>query len=152
MFLSILFSILNSFNAQAATLISCHDGDTCRFNDAGHTVNVRFAGIDAPEIKQAGGREARKFLLTLVENKTVELKCEGKSYKRKVCEVHVSGVDVCAEMVRAGWAWDVPKFSHGKYSGLMREARGAKRGIWASGVEGVKMPVCFRGKNKKLCR
>lgn len=35
--------------------VRCHDGDTCTFLVEGEPVNVRLAGIDAPEI----GRRAR---------------------------------------------------------------------------------------------
>lgn len=153
--LALLSTFVFSLTANAATLISCHDGDTCKFLDGQRTVNVRFAGIDAPEAKQTGGKDARKFLLVLLANKNVQLKCDGKkSYKRKVCGVFVDGKDVAAEMVRAGWAWDVPKYSKRKYEKLMLAAQASRVGIWRNGVAGVLNPMCARARGKKspLCR
>src|SRR4051812_7767543 len=66
---------------QGAEILSCHDGDTCRAKlPGGLTLNVRFAGIDAPEVAsfvhaqgQPLGAEAGEFLSQLIVGKNVEL-------------------------------------------------------------------------------
>lgn len=131
--------------AHAATVISCHDGDTCKFDNKGNVVKVRLAGIDAPEAKQAGGDQARKYLVSLLAGKQVDLNCNGQSYKRKVCALTVDGRDVAAEMVKAGWAWDYPRYSKKKYQKFMLQAQAARLGIWRNGTS-VKRPDCFRHK------
>ena len=53
-----------------ATVISIHDGDTMTLDiDMGRRLrtddSIRLYGINAPELSQAGGREARDYLRTL---------------------------------------------------------------------------------------
>ena len=45
----------------------------------------------------------------------------------------VDGRDLGAEMVRLGWAVDFPRYSKGFYRGQERDARNARRGVWADG-------------------
>lgn len=50
---------------------SCHDGDTCTvLLDQGlkeyRRMNIRLAGINAPELKSAGGAASRDHLLALL--------------------------------------------------------------------------------------
>ena len=53
-----------------ATVISIHDGDTMTLDiDMGRRLrtddSIRLYGINAPELSQAGGKEARDYLRTL---------------------------------------------------------------------------------------
>ena len=143
-----LLALLTSFDAQAhVTVISCNDGDTCKFNDRGRTVSVRIFGIDAPEKGQKDYKLAKEYLLSLLKNQTAELKCEGRSYKRKVCTILVKGKDIGETMVAQGYAWDSPKYSKGKYTKHMQLAQGAKLGIWKN--PNIQSPYCFRPRTKK---
>lgn len=132
---------------------SCHDGDTCRIEIKGKMVSVRFSGVDAPEKKQPGGRESQKFVHEKIVGRTVQLHCEGRSYKRRTCRLQIDGQDVGEQLVRAGHAWDSPKYSKGRYRQAEEEARAEKRGLWAGANSAAPVsPYCFRWKDKEACR
>jgi len=85
------------------------DGDTLRFTPAGQApIVVRLANIDAPEICQAWGAEARRALTDLALNKTATLRPTGRdSYGRAVGVLVVDGVDVAQSLVEGGHAWSL---------------------------------------------
>lgn len=132
----------------SATVSSCHDGDTCKADVNGRTVKIRIAGIDAPEIEQAEGVEAKNFLESKVVKKAIQFDCKGKSYDRIICVLSLNGLDIGEEMVRSGFAFDYQKFSKGKYKSLMETARRKKIGIWKTLQ---KSPFCTRHPKAKTC-
>ncbi len=60
LFLLLAFSLAAESISGKVTLI--YDGDTFLMQDGLKSVEIRLWGIDAPEYKQAGGREATKCL------------------------------------------------------------------------------------------
>ena len=81
--------LLLAFTLAAETIIGkvswIYDGDSFLMQTEGGRVQVRIWGIDAPEYKQPGGREAAKFLIGLIKDKTVSVeKVELDSYGRIV--------------------------------------------------------------------
>ena len=94
-------------------LKSIYDGDTLRVVRDGEELKIRLCGIDAPEIKQPLGIEARDYLQSLVELGNGELllvPLEKDRYGRTVAEVYVQDSDDTAinlnmQMVRDGYAW-----------------------------------------------
>ena len=124
------------------------DGDTVIVRkESGEQVNVRLASIDAPELshtRQEAGRlgqpyayEAKRYLVSLVKGKVLDLKCpDADRYGRSVCDLIVDGRSIDQEMVRQGWAW-ANEAAHGRYMrdpempGLEAEARRERRGLWA---------------------
>lgn len=135
---------------------SCHDGDTCHVLiekipvSSSEKVKVRLSGIDAPEIKQADGTKAKNFLELLVKDRKVELKCDGQSFDRRVCKMLVDGLDVNAEMVKNGWAWESVKYSKGEYKKFQSAAKFSKLGLWKG--KDIVSPYCFRHKKNKKCK
>ena len=74
-------------------VLSVHDGDTIKVKRGGQVLNVRFACIDAPELKQPGGVEARDYLKSLISRSggVVGLNIISKDrYNRSVAEVWVN--------------------------------------------------------------
>lgn len=129
------------------SFLRCHDADTCHFKkNNGETVKVRFAGVDAPEKKKPFSKEATEHLTAKLKDQKVTLRCVGHSFDRRVCSVFVGGVDLAEDLVRAGFAWDSPKHSKGRYRKLEDEAREAKRGLWVQ--TNVQSPTCQRLKTK----
>ena len=112
------------------------DGDSIRV--AG--IEIRLYGIDAPEFRQickraghpwACGRTATRFLEALVKHQ--ELRCrprEEDRYGRTVAVCFLGEMNVGAALVRAGQA-----VAYGAYQAEEREARDARRGLWASAFE-----------------
>lgn len=102
------------------------DGDTV---DIGGT-RIRLSGIDAPEIDQPYGRNAKWTLVNLCKGQEIRAVFDGdRSHDRTVATCYLpDGRDLSAEMVKAGMALDWPKFSRGRYSGL--EPSGIRRKLW----------------------
>jgi endonuclease YncB( thermonuclease family) len=101
-----------------AAYVSCYDGDTCAVNVAkmppvfGHHLPIRFAGIDAPEIKAACTKEyalaitARDFLIAQMSRATslVLQNVTRDKYFRVDATVLADGVNLNLLMVTKGYA------------------------------------------------
>jgi endonuclease YncB( thermonuclease family) len=128
--------------ADAATPITGRariiDGDSLEV--AGET--IRLFGIDAPEAHQqcrdangqdyACGRDAARILTALIGGRPVSCTLVTHDrYARDVATCQAEGRDLGEAMVRAGYA----RHSEGRYAAAERDARAAKRGIWAGAFE-----------------
>jgi endonuclease YncB( thermonuclease family) len=121
----------------AAAEVRVIDGDTLDV----HGTKTRLWGIDAPEGKQSCqrdgvawlcGQEAAKALRGLVVGKEVACREVGRDrYKRSVAVCSIGEMEINAWMAREGWALDYRQYSKGAYTGAEKEAREAKRGLWA---------------------
>lgn len=110
------------------------DGDTATVLDAENVQHkIRFAGIDAPEKKQAHGMDAKQALSKMIFGKSVVVNVANRDlYGREVGSVLVDGIDVNGSMVRWGWAWCYREYKHPKeYETYEDEAREKQRGLWA---------------------
>ena len=123
------------------------DGDTVLLvRDGQHEpVKLRIEGIDAPEICQLGGAEARDAMIRLALRKPVQVLDHGHDvYGRQIGRLSMDGVDLGAEMVRSGMAWAY-RFRAGKgpYADLQRQAQTQKIGMFAAD-EVAMSPSVFR--------
>lgn len=117
------------------------DGDSLEV--AGH--RIRLFGIDAPERSQdcrdasgqtyACGRAARDSLAAAVGGQTVSCTPVGESYNRDVAVCTANGRDLSEAMVRSGHALELRQHSRGRYGEAERDARNARRGLWAGDFE-----------------
>ena len=121
--------------AEAMKVTHVTDGDTLWVRPAGggKPVKLRMAGIDAPEICQAGGRAARVALASRVARRTVVVTTHRfDDYGRAVATVHLDGEDLAGWMVAQGHAWS---YRYGREDGpylkLQAQARSAQRGLFA---------------------
>ena len=121
-------------------VISIADGDTLTVLDRDKRQHrVRLLGIDAPERGQDFGERSRQSLADLVFNKQVHVIVPKLDrYGRKLGKVTLGRTDVNLEQLRAGMAWyyrqyaaDVFKDDRPIYDRAEREAKAAKRGLWA---------------------
>lgn len=112
------------------------DGDSLwvRPSAGGAPQRIRLHGIDAPEICQADGPEARAALQRLIEGRELQLQVlRVDDYGRPIARVTVQGVDVARALVREGHAWSYRwRRSPGPYAQEEAEARGAGRGLFAA--------------------
>lgn len=118
--------------ALACTVLSVHDGDTVQANCGGTRKTVRLAGIDAPELKEQYGKEARDALAAMVLHQQVQIRrIKRDRYRRDVSLIVVNGRDVSAAMVEGGNARGYDKYSIKSLYPLQADAKSARRGLWA---------------------
>ena len=137
MFLVLFLLLLSSLPSPslAQQNLRIVDGDTL---DIG-AVRYRINGIDAPEAGQRCGspkgewqcgREATERLVQLTQGSVVS--CDaitGDGRGRIVATCFANGIDLGAEMVRAGYAWAFVKYSS-VYVPEETVARNKRVGIW----------------------
>lgn len=133
MFPLILSIALLASSDICGKVVSVTDGDTITVLVDREQVKVRLDGIDAPERRQAYGNAAREKLAGLVFGKTVTVKTHGKDrYGRTIGTVIAGERSVNLQMVEAGLAWHYVEYSKDvELARAEREARAAKRGLWA---------------------
>ena len=96
----------------------CHviDGDTISIGKQ----KIRLAGIDAPELHNPYGKQAKWALVELCKGQNVTAKLTGEtSYDRVVAKCFLDdGRDLAAEMVKLELALDIPHFPDADYKHL----------------------------------
>lgn len=118
------------------------DGDTFE-TETGE--KVRLIGINAPEISDIFGQEAKQYLSDLIENKTVDLQSDNISndrdrYQRLLRYVILDGVDINKKMVSDGFAFAYLKYHFSKssdYEQAQIQARETNKGIWGDSKKDV---------------
>lgn len=121
------------------------DGDSLWLQPQGQApIEVRLRDIDAPEICQDGGEDAKRMLESLALGKPATLKIAARdSYGRAVGLVLVEGRSLSSLMVAEGHAWSQrTRFDRGPLMKEERMAQALKRGLHA-GPKPV-MPKDFR--------
>lgn len=93
---------------------------------------VRLAEIDAPEKAQIFGETAKRSLAEMVLGKQVQVASQAvDQYGRLVAHLRVGELDVNAEQIRRGMAWEYSHFhSNHALVALQAEAQQAPRGLW----------------------
>lgn len=123
------------------TAVDVHDGDTLTLSIDGTRERIRLAGIDAPELGQAFGPEARKGLRDLVAGRELRVVRRGRDrYGRTLADVYAGETHLNREMVLQGLAWQFTRYD--RSDGLLRaqfDAYEAERGLW--GFVGNAKPV-----------
>ncbi len=116
-----------------AKVIAVLDGDTVLVKRANGLKKIRLVGIDAPEKAQTFGETSRRSLADMVLGKQVKVTSEAvDQYGRMVAHISVDGLDVNAEQIRRGMAWENSRFHNDRaLLALQEEARLAPRGLWA---------------------
>ena len=111
MYLPLILLALLATTAQADTLGgrvgSIVDGDTLILTNANNQQQrIHLAGIDAPEVTQPFGQNAKTGLSALTFGQQTTANCTfGNTPNERRCVLRVEGKDVGLEMLRAGLAW-----------------------------------------------
>lgn len=135
----------------AAQTFTCNvqriiDGDTF---DCTHGPRVRSAGIDAPERTQAKGLESAQALADLVAGQPLTCITFAHSYARTVAACFLPDKRSVEELqVRAGWAWDWPAYSGGRFASMQYLAQIDKLGIWSAATPPVE-PWRYRASQRR---
>ena len=129
-----------------AIVVRVIDGDSLvlRPPGGGRPIEVRLADIDAPEICQLGGAEAKKALEDLALTQTAVLRSSARdSYGRTIGRVMVGDIDIGKRQVEDGHAWSAQgRNGRGPLMKQERMAKALNRGLWAGG--GAVNPRDFR--------
>lgn len=133
------------------TVTSVVDGDSVWVTPdrGGKAIEVRLAGIDAPEICQQGGAESKAFLAEKVLKHPVRLVVGNggaahDSYGRTLGTLWLGEVEVNRLMVEEGHAWsERVKWDRGPYVTQERMAQALSRGVHKEGKAAL-MPKDFR--------
>lgn len=110
------------------------DGDSLAVRVGRRRVEVRVAGIDAPEWRQPFGREARAYLDRLVGHGRVRLRRRARDrYGRTVADVRLAdGRRLALVMVAAGLAWHDDRYHRdAELAAAEARARRLRLGLWA---------------------
>ena len=116
-------------------VIGISDGDTITVLREKTPTKIRLHGIDCPESGQEFGARAKILTSQLAFGKAVTVRVRGKDrYQRTVADIVLpDGRSLNEELVRQGLAWWFRRYApHDEtLSRLEREAKTAKRGLWA---------------------
>ena len=117
----------------SAKVISVLDGDTVLIKRGAGVLKVRLVEIDAPEKSQPFGASSQQSLAAMVLGKQVQFSSQAfDQYGRMIAHLSVTGLDVNAEQIKRGMAWEYSHFhSNQALRALEAEARAAPRGLWA---------------------
>lgn len=114
-------------------VLEVYDGDTLTVLSGRNKFRVRLFGIDAPEVLQDYGTEARDLLRTMVLGQTVTVEVLNvDKFGRAVAMVRKDLLEVNTEMVRSGAAWHYRQYASGEkdLAAAQQEAQNARAGLW----------------------
>lgn len=131
--LAAVFAVSLGAEAFEARVVSVHDGDTVIVVLDGVRQRIRVADIDAPELDQPYGLNAREMLKVLCDGQLATfVQVSTDRNMRPVCRVTCRQSDAATHLVRNGMAWVWPRFAR-KDSPLWVSqalAKDAGRGLW----------------------
>ena len=111
-------------------IVTVVDGDTLVARDRGRFYLLRLRGVDAPELGQPFGRNARDWLARQVEGRRVKVK---PSKGRCVVAVDIEadgGASLAETQIRIGLAWAAPEAAE-SWRELEGRARALEVGLWS---------------------
>lgn len=131
-------------------IVKIVDGDTFEFKTTGgETLTIRLAQIDAPELAQPWGPQAKAAFAKLVESGEVKLRSGGIDAQGKSLAVVRAGeINVNFEMVRQGLAWTNPHYVvDPRLVVLEQAARNGKAGLWSAPPGQIVEPEVWRARH-----
>ncbi|MGB4114997.1 MAG: thermonuclease family protein [Polaromonas sp.] len=132
--------------AQVGTVTRVVDGDTLwvKTSASQQPLKVRIQGIDAPEICQPGGDQARDALKGQVLGQSVTVTSGAHDdYGRTIGSVHLQGQDMGRWQVAQGHAWVYSyRARRVLYADEFAQAQAARRGVFSGGP--AEEPRLFR--------
>lgn len=104
------------------TVTAVRDGDTIEVDGQ----PIRIEGLHVPETNTEAGREAKRFVVTILSGRPITCFLSGEeTFDRKVGVCFENGKDLAARVITAGLGLDCPAFSGGRYAPLETALAGA---------------------------
>jgi micrococcal nuclease len=121
------------------------DGDTIAYVENNKRTRVRLYGIDAPELHQPYGLEAKHKLKLLLRKKVTLHVITTDRYRREIGVLYVNKTCINTQMLLEGYAWYYPEASPKStiYQYHEQYARDRKMGMWSSELQLVE-PWLYR--------
>ena len=152
-FIIIILFPINIFSAEyEAIVLKVIDGDTIYIKSDSGRKKVRLRHIDAPELRQSYGKEAKIFLDNELDDKKIIVNSDYKDrYGRDIGDVFIysknESIYINAKLIKSGNAWVYKTYRENTYlMNLENFARDNKLGLWKD--ESPIKPWEFRRKNK----
>ena len=139
-FFLLLLLCAQALGATEGHCLRVSDGDTITIAAEGRKEKVRLIGIDAPELRQEGGPEARQYLAKRILNRRVKVEGETRDrYGRLLGTVYLGEENINLSLVREGHAWDYKAYSArpGLHPCRTGRARGPPRPLGAEERRGA---------------
>ncbi|MSQ77952.1 MAG: nuclease [Nitrospiraceae bacterium] len=126
--------------AFEAMVIDVQDGDTIIVLRNNTRLTVKLPGIDAPELDQPYGPEAKRFAAKLVKGRVVTIETtqpgnpiyDGVRFSKNRMLAH--------EMVKAGMAWTTSMDKSSMFGETQEEAKTARLGLWVNSEDEEPIP------------
>lgn len=142
LFIIPLLAVIYFFKVSVtpATVTRVIDGDTFEVKVNGQKRKIRLYGIDAPELRQPYGQEAKRYLTSFLLNREVLIEDMGTDkYGRETAIASIkmgkSTILVNEELLRNGFAWHMTFFDKSTHclawEVIAQEAQRDKIGLWA---------------------
>lgn len=137
-FLSFLFLLPGLVFAASPTMVTgfiikVYDGDTATMVACDGMIHkIRLAKIDAPELKQDFGKEAKLCLSNKILNQRVRVNILNQDmYKRDVGEIFKDEKSVNDQLVDDGCAWVYEAYNEDdSLESVQAKAQLLRRGLW----------------------
>lgn len=114
-----------------AAVVGIEDGDTHTVLRNKTRLTVNILGVDAPEMNQPYGREAKRLVTTLVKGQVVTIRAfrAGNPLNGEVR--FKKNRNLATELVKAGLAWTKGTGGISELDRAQAEAKEANKGLWA---------------------
>jgi endonuclease YncB( thermonuclease family) len=133
-----------------AMVIDVQDGDTLIVSRNKTRLTVKLPGIDAPELDQPFGPEAKRYAAKLVKGQVVTIET-AQAGNPIYGAVRFSKSKVLAhEMVRAGLAWATTMDKTSVFSEAQEDAKKARIGLWVNSEDEEPIPPWDWRANKRF--
>ena len=138
LFLALSMALVDNSAGEEGTwitgrVVGVQDGDSLTLLVEGNRqLKVRLESIDAPELGQEYGKNAKAFLSDLAFGKTAQVYATGQDkYGRTLGWVFVAKLNTNLELVRRGFAWNYVEYSKNReVAQAETQAREQRAGLW----------------------
>lgn len=123
-----------------AMVVEVTDGDTLIVLRNKTRFTVELPGIDAPELDQPFGPEAKRFAAKLVKGRVVTIEMSHPGNPIYGAVRFSKGKILAHEMVKAGLAWATTTDKSSMFRAAQDEAKTARIGLWVNSEEEDPVP------------